>query len=615
VHIAVVAGPGRSCLLSEFSGDGTGHGRIVTHDDLCAAVAERERTGDVRWVWAACGDVYPALLRAGVRVQRCHDVALTEALLLARDAHPGEPATLAAAWARLGGAAGSGLALGGAAGSGLALGGAAGSGLARRGAAAPPARAPAARPAATGQAVLFEPADPAFPSPRDALDALVAVRADQLRRIAADDHPGRFALLTAAESAAGLVAAEMGHYGLPWRADVHAALLASLLGDKPVPGLRPQRLADLATRISAALGGRPVNPDSPAQVLRALAADGVRVPSTRAHVLREVDHPAAALLLEYKELARLYGAYGWSWLEEWVTGGRFHPEYVVGGVVSGRWATRGGGALQIPRVLRRAVVADPGWVLVVADAAQLEPRVLAALAGDEALAVAAGTGDLYQALADAFGGERANAKIALLSAMYGGASGQARQLLAVLRHRFPLAARYVELAARAGEEGKVVRSRLGRTCPPPSSDWRGLTAEPDDPGEEPRAGRSVRARGRFTRNFVVQASAADWAVVFLAGLRRRLGFPALNNASAVVPAVLPGGPSAELPAATGGEGQPRLVFFQHDEVIVHCPAGVAEDVVAAVGEAAAEAGRLVFGPTPVRFPVTTAVVTSYADAK
>ena len=63
MHIAVVASRGRSCLLSEFSGDGTGHGRIVTHDDLCTAVAERERTGDVRWVWAACGDVYPALLR------------------------------------------------------------------------------------------------------------------------------------------------------------------------------------------------------------------------------------------------------------------------------------------------------------------------------------------------------------------------------------------------------------------------------------------------------------------------------------------------------------------------------------------------------------------------
>src|SRR6202042_1520513 len=103
-------------------------------------------------------------------------------------------------------------------------------------------------------------------------------------------------------------------------------------------------------------------------------------------------------LLEYKELSRLHAAHGWTWLDAWVRDGRFRPEYVVGGVVSGRWASRGGGALQIPRVLRRAVVADPGWVLVVADAAQLEPRVLAALAGDRAFAEAAGTGDLYLAL-------------------------------------------------------------------------------------------------------------------------------------------------------------------------------------------------------------------------
>jgi DNA polymerase-1 len=161
----------------------------------------------------------------------------------------------------------------------------------------------------------------------------------------------------------------------------------------------------------------------------------------------------------------------------------------------------------------------------------------------------------------------------------------------------------------------VVRSRLGRTCPPPSTDWRGLTAEPDDPAaEEQRAGRSVRARGRFTRNFVVQASAADWAVVFLAGLRRRLGFHPMHNESSV-PGSVPGATGGAQSAATGSDGQPRLVFFQHDEVIVHCAAGVAEDVVAAIGAAAAEAGRLVFGPTPVRFPVTTAVVTSYADAK
>jgi DNA polymerase-1 len=64
-----------------------------------------------------------------------------------------------------------------------------------------------------------------------------------------------------------------------------------------------------------------------------------------------------------------------------------------------------------------------------------------------------------------------------------------------------------------------------------------------------------------------------------------------------------------------GVPAPRLVFFQHDEVIVHCPEVLAGPVAGAIREAAAEAGRLVFGPTPVRFPVTTAVVASYADAK
>src|SRR5215467_14292367 len=124
MRIAVVGGLEGGCLMSESAEDGTGHGRIVMHHDLAAAVAERERAGDVRWVWAACAGVYPALLRAGVRVQRCHDVSLTEALLLARDGRAGEQTTLAAAWARLGGAAGSGLAVGGAAGSELAVGGA-----------------------------------------------------------------------------------------------------------------------------------------------------------------------------------------------------------------------------------------------------------------------------------------------------------------------------------------------------------------------------------------------------------------------------------------------------------------------------------------------------------
>ena len=549
--------------------------------DLAQAVARYERAGHpgLRWVWSSGAQDYPALLRAGARVTRCHDVALAERLLLARDGRGDDPASLAAAHARMRG------------------------------------ERPPAEPAGQGggpgdrQGALFEPGAAAAPDPGAAMEALIAVHAGQLRRIAADEHPGRFGALVAAESAGGLAAAEMTFAGMPWRADVHDELLAGMLGPRPpaaLAGARPARLTELAGQISAALGGRPVNPDSPAQLVRALAAAGVRVTSTRFSVLREIDHPAIAPLLEYKELSRLHAAHGWAWLDAWVRDGRFRPEYVVGGVVSGRWASRGGGALQIPRVLRRAVVADPGWVLVVADAAQLEPRILAAMAGDRAFAEAAAGGDLYEGLAGVFGGDRGKAKLALLSAMYGGAGGEAGQLLAVLRRRFPAASALVEAAARDGEEGRVVRSVLGRTCPPPSAAWRAVTEESGDAETErdPGAGRASRARGRFTRNFVVQASAADWALVLLAGLRRRLaGLGA------------PGPGSGPPPAGRWDPQAPHLVFFQHDEVLVHCPEAVAPAVADAVAEAAAEAGRALFGGTPVRFPMTTAVVRCYADAK
>src|SRR5204862_7545699 len=231
-------------------------------DDLVAAVRERESGDQPRWVWAATSEVYPPLLRAGVRVGRCHDLALTEALLLGHEGRWGQPRSLPAAWARL---------------RGLPV------------PADPPARA--AAPPGDGQGALFE----ASAAPDD-LEALVAVYAAQRDRIAAVGEPGRFRLLVAAESAGALIAAEMGHHGLPWRADVHRALLVDLLGEPSPVGGPPRRLADLARRIAEASGQR-VHPDSPAEVLRAFSRAGVQLPNTRASVLRGVDHPAVPLLL------------------------------------------------------------------------------------------------------------------------------------------------------------------------------------------------------------------------------------------------------------------------------------------------------------------------------
>jgi DNA polymerase-1 len=549
VLVAVVAEAGEGGVLAPLTDDATPAGPPRRVPDLAAAVAARESRDAPRWVWAS---LYPRLLAAGVRVERCHDVELAEALLLGVEGAWGQPRSVAAAAARLTGGPVP---------------------------ADPPARQPV--PPGGAQDALF--ADAFFEAPPLPVEVLLDVYRHQRARCAAAPEPGRLRTLIAAESAAALIAAEMGRVGLPWRADIHRALLRDLLGEPSPMGGPPRRLVELTERINEAFGpaarGHHVHPDSPAEVLRAFGRLGITLPSTRAWELRRVEHPVVPILLEYKELARIWTAHGWSWLEQWVTGGRFRPEYVPGGVVSGRWATRGGGALQIPKVVRKAVVADPGWTFVVADAGQLEPRVLAAVSGDRRLAKAAAAGDLYAALAaDAFQGDRAKAKVALLGAMYGQTGGQAVPALAVLRRSYPVAWEHVEQAARTGEAGGLVRTWLGRTCPPSSVNL--FT-------EEQGAGSRARARGRFTRNFIIQGTAAEWALVLLARLRAELA----------------GTPAAE------------LVFFQHDEVVVHCPAADAPAVIEALNRAGEEARRLLFGDTEVRFPLDVSVVETYADAK
>lgn len=546
-------------------------GPVRTEESAVAAV--RSRPGVGRWVWRSTAAVHPRLVEAGVHVERCYDVEAAEALLLGHEGRAGAPRSLAAAWARL------------------------------HGLPAPP-DPPAAAREAHAEPSLFDAAPAPLPEGVQPMTALLAVYGAQLRRTAAAEHPERMRLLLAGESAGTLVAVEMGRAGVPWRADVHRALLEELLGERYGGGGMPRRLVELEEEISAAFGpGVRVRPDLPGDVLRAFARAGVALSSTRAWELRGVDHPAVGPLLEYKKLYRLWTAHGWAWLRSWVRDGRFRAEYVPSGAASGRWTTNGGGALQIPKVVRRAVVADPGRRLVVADAGQLEPRVLAAVSRDRSLmALAGGERDLYTALSlKAFGGDRAQAKLALLGAVYGQTSGDGLRNLAALRKRFPRAVEYVDEAARAGEEGRLVRTHLGRTCPPagppgnaevlpyaggPPEDGDGASAGTGAETGFEAGGRAGRARGRFTRNFVVQGSAADWAVLMLAALRQRLA-----------------GSAAE------------LVFFQHDEVIVHCPAQEADGVAEAIREAAATAGRAAFGETPVRFAFTTAVVECYADAK
>ncbi len=87
----------------------------------------------------------------------------------------------------------------------------------------------------------------------------------------------------------------------------------------------------------------------------------------------------------------------------------------------------------------------------------------------------------------------------------------------------------------------------------------------------------------------MQGSAAEWASCWLAELRRRLrAQPGLNA---------------------------EMVFFLHDEVMVHCPESAVEQVSALISAAAQSAKELIYGQAPINFPVTIAVVDHYDEAK
>ncbi|EPD83287.1 hypothetical protein HMPREF1529_02663 [Microbacterium sp. oral taxon 186 str. F0373] len=522
-----------------------------------------------RWVWSETNRWYPGILATPSLVTRCHDLRLAHAILrrsaLVADANALRAATQ---WDVAGTEE------------------------------VQPVTAP----------TLFD-VEGTSPTgvPDDPEEVLAEFRRQQLA-IRGSSNAARLRLLVAAESAGALLAVEMHSAGLPWDRRTHERILEETLGTRPPPGEQPERVREAAARVRAALQDPTANLDSQPKLLRSLHRVGISADSTSRWELAEYDHPAIAPLLVYKKLTRLMSANGWGWLDEWAADGRFRPVYVPGGVITGRWASSGGGALQIPRQLRPAVRADPGWTLVVADVAQLEPRVLAAMSSDEALAAAARGQDLYEGIVNSgVVHTRQEAKIAVLGAMYGATTGDSGRLVPALRRAYPRAMGLVDAAAATGEQGGVVSTWLGRTSPRASAHWRDIQAAAALPEaaetDRTRARRAARDRGRFTRNFVVQGTAAEWALAWLADLRGRL---------AALPSV--DANDAARNSAAVFERRPHLAFFLHDEIIVHTPVVYADAVADAVRQAADGAARLLFGGFPIDFPLDLRVAQDAAKS-
>lgn len=561
----LVARDGDTILVVDAASPPDHTAERLSRDDWFALV--RAADPRTRWVWNDTRRWYPELLGAGIEVARCRDLRLCHEILR-NSARVADSVDLRAAaqW-----------------------------------------RAPdvdAIASTALRDATLFdlelEPeGGPRAASSRGVPTGLAEVRAEYLRQQAAIASPGAetLGLLLAAESVGALLAVELHAAGVPWSRRVHEKILHDRLGARPPAGGLPAEVTALAGEVRAALEDPTASLDSQPKLLRALHRVGVLATSTSRWELARYEHPVIAPLLAYKKLTRLLSANGWSWLDEWAPDGRFRPVYVPGGVVTGRWASSGGGALQLPRELRPAVHADPGWVLIIADVAQLEPRVLAAMARDEAMAAAARGTDLYAGIvAGGVVTTREEAKFAVLGALYGATSGDSGRLVPALRRAYPRAMGLVDEAARIGDDGGVVTTWLGRSSPSPSAEWHEVQSAASAPdasdSDRARARRSARDRGRFTRNFVVQGTAAEWAAAWLADLRTQLS-------------ALPFVPPAEGAPASGEVFGRRahLAFFLHDEIIVHAPQAQADAVATAVQAAAARAATLLFGAFPIDFPL------------
>ncbi|MDE3136753.1 MAG: DNA polymerase I [Acidobacteriota bacterium] len=270
-----------------------------------------------------------------------------------------------------------------------------------------------------------------------------------------------------------------------------------------------------------------------------------KVRSTAADVLEELApvHPLPALVMEYRELAKLKSTYADA-LPKLIhpDTGRIHPRLSQTGTSTGRLSCSNPNLQNIPvrtklgRQIRAGFVAQPGWTLVSADYSQIELRVMAHLSGDPVLIDAFQRGeDIHSRTAQEVFGvgplaqtpeHRRIAKVINFGILYGlSPFGLARQLQIEQKEAAQFIARYFErykgvkkwLDAQLDEVRRTgfTRTLFGRIRPIPEINasqaaMRGLAE-------------------RTALNTPVQGTAADIMKLAMIGTDRRLAEAGLRS--------------------------------------------------------------------------------------
>jgi DNA polymerase I len=399
----------------------------------------------------------------------------------------------------------------------------------------------------------------------------------------AHPHPPPLAMLTAyAESAAALLGVEMEHHGLPLDRSVATSLLRAIIGDRPVDAAdeatqRRRRDHEVLRHFSDAAD---VDLRSPAQVRDLLARIGLEVPDTRSWRLEPhaATLPGVAALLEWRKADRTATTYGWRWLERNVgSDGRLRGAWSAADGGAGRM-TAMAGLHNLPSELRPAVRAEPGYRLVRADLGQVEPRVLAAISGDEAFIAATQSDDMYAPVAAHLRCDRPTAKVAVLAAMYGQTSGPAGDTMRAMDLAYPRAMAYLRAAESAGRGHTDMRTYGGRLIR--------LAGAATDSNGTPVTPEVAAGHGRYARNAAVQGPAAELFKAWAATVRDGL---------------------------VGLDGQ--IVLCLHDELLLHVPEARDQDAIALLHRALAATARWWAAGRQVRFIAEVAAGSSWSEAR
>ena len=334
---------------------------------------------------------------------------------------------------------------------------------------------------------------------------------------------------------------------------------------------RAEEARDQLTRmVGRDLGGHPnIEPGERNKLLDWFKHQGFKLNDLSKGTLAAVDHPAARSLLAWRESSKLTSTYE-SYTERQVNSrifGHFEPL----GAHTGRMSCGEPNLQNIPASLRPCVRAPQGRVLIGADYAGCELRIVAALSGDLAFRETLLSSDFHSAVASRLFGQpvtktknaslRHAAKAINFGLIYGmGAKrlaqtlempvAEARRLLDKYFEGFPQLAAWREQAQVQARQTLMLETVSGRK----------LRLDRD------------KVSSTLALNYPVQGGGADlikWAAVRF--------HRAVQNA----------------------KGHPVLVNMVHDEILVEVDADAAEDVRQLLVESMLGAGADLFPSVPM----------------